>query len=124
MPRTPPKRPIKKKIAEAPLGSGNSEQASPPPPAKAVSETTPDSRDASVEAQAEALAASFPVTDAVGEPDAIKRGEADLVRVRASQEEIQRLLGQLPERVRDQMDDLFRARYTRIQKLDISKEND
>ncbi|QXD28457.1 hypothetical protein GA003_00280 [Opitutia bacterium ISCC 52] len=84
--------------------------------------------DASVEAQAEALAASFPVTDAVtdavGEPETVKRQEADLTRVRASQEEIQRLLSLLPERVKDQMDDLFRARYTRIQKLDIPKESE
>lgn len=80
--------------------------------------------DASVEAQAEALTASFPVTDAVGEPETVKRQEADLTRVRASQEEIQRLLSLLPERVKDQMDDLFRARYTRIQKLDIPKESE
>ena len=78
--------------------------------------------EASIDAQAEALAASFPVTDESTEPGAIKRGEADLARHRASQEEIQKLVDKLPERIRDQMDDLFRARYTRIQKLDIQKE--
>ena len=86
----------------------------------------PNSLEASLEAQAEAeaIASSFPVTDEVGEPGVNKRVEADLTRHRASQEEIQRLLSQLPERVRDQMDDLFRARYTRIQKLDIPKEKE
>lgn len=53
-----------------------------------------------------------------------KRAEADLTRHRASQEEIARLLDQLPERIKEQMETLFRARYTRIQKLDIPTEKD
>ena len=93
-------------------------------PERAPSEKLPDSRDASLEAQAEALAASFPVTDESTEPGPARRAEADLTRHRASQEEIARLLDQLPDRVREQMDTLFRARYTRIQKLDIPKEKE
>jgi hypothetical protein len=44
-----------------------------------------------------------------------------LVRQRASQAEISKLVNQLPDRIREQMDDLFRARYTRIQILDLDK---
>ena len=63
------------------------------------------------------------MTDTADEPEPIKRGESELARHRASQEEIERLVSKLPERVRDQMDELFRARYTRIQKLDIPEED-
>ena len=76
---------------------------------------------ANPEAEAEELAASFSVGSAVEEPKPGKKVESELARHRASQEEISRLVEKLPERVRDQMDELFKARYTRIQRLDIDK---
>lgn len=82
----------------------------------------PDSLDASLEAQAEALAASLPGNDEhVSEPPRSK-GKSELARHRASQEEIAALVEKLPPRVREQMDELFRANYTRIQKLNIIDE--
>jgi hypothetical protein len=76
---------------------------------------------ANPEAEAEELAASFSGRDVVEEPKPGKKVKSELARHRSSQEEISKLVEKLPERVRDQMDELFKARYTRIQKLDIDK---
>ena len=77
----------------------------------------PQSLDESLDAQAEALAASFPADTLEGDSQPSVKSEA--ARHRANQAEIDRLVNQLPDRLRDQMDQLFRARYTRIQKLNL-----
>lgn len=107
-----PRHPLKKKIV-----SGSS-QPEPSETASAAKVKVPDSLDASLEAQAAALADSFPETDQVEESAPKKKVKSDLARHRAAQKEIEKLVNQLPNRIREQMEDLFRARFTRIQKLD------
>ena len=75
--------------------------------------------DASLDAQAEALAASFPGDDIVVEPKAPKKSEQ--AELRAHQEQIDKLVAKLPAGVREQMKEEFRANFTRIQSLDIEK---
>lgn len=114
MPRAPPRFPGKKKITE-PAGSANR-------PAQADDGTSksdlPESPQASLEAQVAELAASMPEGVSVEEePNAA--GKSELARHRAGRDEINQLVNRLPDRVREQMDQLFHARYTRIQKLDL-----
>lgn len=115
MQRTLPKLPIKKKIAD----TANASTFEAPGKSK---EPLPDSLDASLEAQAEALAASLPGNDEPLSQSPRSKGKSELARHRASQEEIAALVEKLPPRVREQMDELFRANYTRIQKLNIKDE--
>lgn len=107
-----PRHPVKKKIADFAGGTGTGGEK-----AAADGIRPSDSREAGLEAKAAALASS-PGAGAVEEPTPGKQGQSDLARHRARQEEIQKLVNQLPGRIREQMDDLFRARFTHIQELD------
>lgn len=85
----------------------------------------PTSLEASQDAQAEveALAATFSGEAVVAETPHMK-GKSELARHRAGQKEIAKCIDQLPDRVRSQMDELFRANYTRIQILDLESSPD
>jgi len=79
----------------------------------------PQSLEASLDAQAETLAASFPGEDIAAEAKVPKKSEH--AELRAHQEEIDKLVAKLPTGVRDQMLEEFRANFTCIQSLDIEK---
>ena len=48
--------------------------------------------------------------------------QSENARRKANQEEISRLVERLPSQVREQLDELFRARYTRIEKVKTEPE--
>ena len=113
-PRTRPSCPIKKKIINPP-----EEEIPHSKPVEKQEKPSPESLEASLEAQAEALASSLPGDSPIEEPPA--RGKSELARHKANQEAIDQLVAKLPDGVRKQMDELFRARYTRIQKLELEQ---
>ncbi|MBH54397.1 MAG: hypothetical protein CMI18_08630 [Opitutaceae bacterium] len=105
--------PIKKKINES--------TAVPTLPGEKAEEPqnlVPRSRDAALEAEVKALVGSIP-----GDPDGLQPEVEELAsRIQGSTDpqEIEALAEKLPDSVRLQMKELFRAQFTRIQNLDNS----